>query len=191
MKIKAFAVIDTNVIISGLLSSSFPRDVLELVQSRNVIPIFDKRMLDEYYNVLNRKEKYDFSEQTIYDTLYLLVSSGIFINDVERAKVELKDKNDIPFFEVKESSADLGSYLVTGNDKHFPKSNYTVSPKEFLNILEALERFVKKDFDYDKCVEELKATQLSTTKYTYGKEMIDKMFDTRIQGVKKSYFERY
>lgn len=93
------------------------------------------------------------------------MENRIFINDVERAKVELSDKGDIPFFEVKESTADFGSYLVTGNERHFPNSNCTVSPKEFLNILTTLERFVQRDFDYEKCVEELKATQLSTPKY--------------------------
>ncbi len=187
MKIKAFAVIDTNVIISGLLSPSFPRDVLNLVQSKNVVPIFDKRMLNEYYNVLGRKEKYNFSEQTIYDILYSLVDNGIFINDVERAKVQLKDNDDIPFFEVKESSEEFGSYLVTGNLKHFPESASTLNPKEFLNILNTLERFVKRDFDYAKCVEELMATQLSTSKFTYGTELIDKMFDTRTQIIKTTF----
>lgn len=191
MKLKAFAVIDTNVIISSVYSASgFPADVLGLVRSGNVIPIFDERMLDEYYKVLHySKFNGKFTEKDIYDVLYTIVSNGIMINDVEQAKNELQDKEDIPFFEVKESSDEFDSYLVTGNIKHFPESNSTVTPKEFLAILDALERWVKKEFDYEKCVEELKATQLSTQKYSLGKELLVEMFDTETKKIKKSYFE--
>lgn len=56
MKLKAFAVIDTNVIISFLLSkSSFPALVCDLIGSGNIIPLFGERMLDEYYTILSLK----------------------------------------------------------------------------------------------------------------------------------------
>lgn len=188
MKIKAFAVIDTNVLVSSLMTDNFPRELIDLVQSKNIIPVFDKRMLNEYYEVLSR-DKFGFPLESIYDVLYSTVNNGLFINDVEQAKIELKDKDDIAFFEVKESSGELSSYLVTGNTKHFPKSNSTVTPKEFLNILEMLERYVKTDFDYDKSIEEIKATQLSTPKYTSGQELVNEIFDTEGKKVNESYFE--
>lgn len=188
MKIKAFAVVDTNVLVSSLMTDSFPKEIMKLIQNENVIPVFDKRMLNEYHEVLSRK-KFGFSSDSIYGVLYSTVSNGIFINDVEQAKIELKDKDDIVFFEVKESSAELSSYLVTGNIKHFPESNSTVTPKEFLNILEMLERYVKTDFDYDKSIEEIKATQLSTPKYTSGQELVNEIFDTEGKKVNESYFE--
>ncbi len=114
MRIRVFAVIDTNVIVSSIISDcGFPAQVVRLTQDGNIIPIFDGRILDEYYHVLHYP-KFHFSEQIIYNTLRRIVENGIFINDVEQARIELKDKGDIPFFEVKESSQDLDSYLVTG-----------------------------------------------------------------------------
>lgn len=189
MKLKSFAIIDTNIVISGLTSHSFPRDVLELIKSGNVIPVFDKRILNEYYDVLCR-EKFHFSNQIIYDTLYLMVDSGIYIKDVEKAKEDLKDRKDIPFFEVKESSSEFDTYLVTGNIKDFPRQRTIITPKEFLNILYTLDNFIQNDFDYEKIVHDLIATQLSTPKYTSGKELTDKIFNTTNKTIKKDYFER-
>lgn len=87
MKIKAFAVIDTNVFVSAMTSSSFPRSVVDLISSQNVIPVFDKRMLNEYYEVLSR-EKFSFSQRAIYDTLYDVVSNGVFIILLKRLEVQ-------------------------------------------------------------------------------------------------------
>ena len=54
MRIKAFVVIDTNVLVSALLSdSSAPFKVMELVEKGNLVPIFDKRMLKEHYEVFH------------------------------------------------------------------------------------------------------------------------------------------
>lgn len=189
MKIKAFVVIDTNIIISASLKGGFPRDVLDLVDTNNIIPIFDNRMLNEYYEVLNRSH-FKFSEQNKYDSLFPIVYNGIMINDVEEAKILLNDVKDLPFFEVKESSEELSSYLVTGNIKHFPASSTTVTPKELINILETLEKFVSIDFNYERNVEQLKEMQLLTPKYSSGKEFLDKMFDIKTKTIKKSYFER-
>lgn len=185
MKLKSFAVIDTNVIISSLMSDSYPRQTLNLVETQNIIPIFDNRMLKEYYDVLNR-DKFHFSSQTIYDTMYVIVDNGILINDVEQAKAKFSDRTDIPFFEVKESSEELDSYLVTGNKKHFPESSSTVTPKELLNIMEKLDKWVAVDFDYEKNIEEIKQMQTSTSKYTSGKDLIDDIFDTNNKTINPS-----
>ena len=50
---------------------------------------------------------------------------------------------------MKESSEEFDTYLVTGNLKDFPESRTTVTPKEFLNILDTLERFVQADFNFE------------------------------------------
>ena len=44
MKIKVFAVIDTNVLISAVISrSGFTQDVVQLIKCSNIIPIYDFR----------------------------------------------------------------------------------------------------------------------------------------------------
>ncbi len=140
MRVKTFAVIDTNVVVSAIMSDGYPNDIIEIVREGNIIPVFDKRMLSEYNEVLSRK-KFGFAPQNIYDTLYNIVSNGILINDVEQAKAKFVDRDDIPFFEVKESSGELDSYLVTGNLKHFPKSDSTVTPKELINTMKLFDVF--------------------------------------------------
>lgn len=177
MKLKTFAVLDTNVLVSATLSKTgFPRDIFTLTENGNIIPIFDERILREYNDVLHY-EKFSFDEESIYDTLYPVISNGMLINDVEQAKAKFSDRTDIPFFEVKESSEELDSYLVTGNKKHFPESSSTVTPKELLNIMERLDKWVAVDFNYEKNIEEIKQMQTSTSKYTSGKELIDEMFN--------------
>ena len=47
MKIKSFAVIDTNVVVSSVISKTgFPKIIIEYVEEGNIIPIYDKRILN-------------------------------------------------------------------------------------------------------------------------------------------------
>ncbi len=181
MKLKAFAVIDTNVLVSGLLSDGPPNEVISLVNSQNIIPLFDERMLSEYADVLNRKDKFDIPQQIVYNTVYRIVDNGILVNDVEKTKIELRDRKDIPFFEVKESSKEFSPHLVTGNISDFPKSRTTVEPAVMLGIMENLDWWttagLREDIDYDKIVDDYKNAQLATSKYTSGKELINDLFD--------------
>ena len=58
MRIKIFAVVDTNVIVSSIISKTgFPKTILEYIDKKNIIPIYDKRMLDEYYKVLQNQDE--------------------------------------------------------------------------------------------------------------------------------------
>lgn len=190
MKTKAFAVIDTNVLVSGSISNGAASVILDYIESQNIIPIFDERMLSEYYDVLNRKEKFDISQQTVYDLLYNVVSNGILINDVEQAKLELKDRKDIPFYEVKESADEFSPNLVTHNMKDFPISHTTVRPDVMLNVMDQLEWWattgLRPDIDYDAFMNAFINQQLTTSKYTSGKDLLDDMFDTKTQTVNKS-----
>ena len=56
IRTRVFAVIDTNVIVSILLNhenGSTMNEIGKLIESGNVIPLYDERMLSEYYSVLN------------------------------------------------------------------------------------------------------------------------------------------
>lgn len=99
MRAKTFAVIDTNVVVSAIMSDGYPNDIIEMVREGNIIPVFDKRMLSEYNEVLSRK-KFGFAPQNIYDTLYNIVSNGILINDVEQAKAKFVDRESVKNTEV-------------------------------------------------------------------------------------------
>jgi putative PIN family toxin of toxin-antitoxin system len=201
MKIKAFVIIDTNVLVSAMLSSSnAPFSVLELVEKGNLIPIFDKRILKEYYKVFHYNKFKDprhlITDEMLQNTLYILIKNGIFINDVKIIKQELynimPDKDDIPFFEVKESSQEFESMLVTGNinDYPIPNDSYIVTAKELLVILQQMERFIQKDFKYDNIIKKLITTNLESTKYISGDELLNDIFeDISTKTIKDLYFK--
>ena len=131
---KIYAVIDTNVIISALLSrhqDSATVKVLELLYDRTIIPIYNDEILEEYATVLGRP-KFNFPERTIISTLEAIKAGGIHSDRISSNEV-LPDPKDIVFYEVTLSVED--SYLVTGNIKHFPKKPFVVTPTEILQII--------------------------------------------------------
>lgn len=186
MKTKIFAVIDTNVLISSTISQhGSPAEVLNLTESGNIIPIFDERMLREYNEVLHY-DKFSLNEQAIYDTLYPIVNNGILINDIEQTKKYFQDNSDIPFYEVTMSSDEFDSYLVTGNIKHFPKTAYIVDPHTLLQKMSYMDNFLLNDDGYNETIDNLIESQITSSKYTSGKDLIDDLFDTKNKTVNLS-----
>ena len=61
-----------------------------------------------------------------------ITSDGIDSQRVASDEV-FPDPDDVVFYEVALSKED--AFLVTGNQKHFPKTTQVVSPAEFLDIL--------------------------------------------------------
>ena len=131
---KIYAVIDTNVIVSALLSHY--NDTATVVLMRKVIrgeviPLYNERILEEYIEVLNRK-KFSFTESMISATLKVIIDYGIILDSIE-SDISLPDPKDLVFYEVALSQED--SFLVTGNIKHFPKKPFIVTPTEMLAII--------------------------------------------------------
>lgn len=196
MKIKSFAIIDTNVLISAAISrSGFPQDIVDYIGDGNIVPIFDKRILTEYYNVFNydkfknaNMEMPLFDNSDVYDILFDVVNNGILCNDVKSVKNFFIDKNDIPFFEVKVSSEELNSYLITGNLKHFPKSDTIVTPKEMISILNYLDKFLSNDINYADTINQLIDKELIGPKYASGKKLLNEIFDEKTKMIKSSFF---
>lgn len=178
MKVKAFIVLDTNVLISGAYSKfGTPAKILSLIGQGNVIPIFDERMLREYNGVFHRPKFHGiFSEPCIQSTLRLIIKNGIFVNDVKQTETELVDQKDIPFFEVKESSGEFGTTLVTGNRKHYPEDDIHVyTPEAFLWLLEQMELFIHFDQNYEQSVAEVINTNIKNPKYISGENILEEL----------------
>ena len=134
---KIYAVIDTNVIISALLSrhqDSATVKVLDHLYNRTIIPIYNDEILDEYATVL-RRTKFNFPESTICATLEAIKAGGVKSDRIS-CEEQLPDPKDIVFYEVALSVED--SYLVTGNTKHFPKKPFVVTPAELLQIIDQM-----------------------------------------------------
>ena len=133
-----YAVIDTNVLVSALLSSHENAATVQVVSrlfSGDVIPVFSDDILAEYNEVLRRK-KFHFSEDVVRTLLDTITSIGENITPSPSGEV-LPDMKDLPFYEVVlEKEAD-NAYLITGNIKHFPDKPNILTAREFLTILEA------------------------------------------------------
>lgn len=134
-----YVVIDTNVLVSAMLKeNSVPGLVLKHVFSKNLIPVFNEEILDEYCEVLLRK-KFHFPKEAVFTVLEILQEQGISIN-AGKLNIALPDAKDIVFYEVvMEKRKKNSTFLVTGNIKHFPKEPFIVTPREMLDILEKKE----------------------------------------------------
>lgn len=135
-KLKLFAILDTNVLVSALLNwTSVHGAVVKEAISGNLTPVLHEKILEEYEKVL-RRPKFPFSETDIKTLLERLKECGVFWAPA-LIDEELPDKKDIIFYAVTmEVKQDEDAYLVTGNIKHFPVRPYIVTPREMLSILE-------------------------------------------------------
>ena len=129
-------VIDTNVLISGLINSAgYPGRIIDLVRSGVLVAVVDDRMLDEYGDVLQREyfRKY-FSKQDGED-IFDFFRKDAYRTTSHRIILDLPDPGDAPFLEVALSEE---VPLITGNEQHYPinkRDNCRIlNPEEFLRI---------------------------------------------------------
>lgn len=62
---------------------------------------------------------------------------GLSLEGTTPTEESIPDKDDIVFYEVAFSKD--GSYLVTGNIRHFPKKAFIVTPAEMMQIIKTME----------------------------------------------------
>ena len=126
-------VVDTNVIVSALLSSNgIPAKILSLILNGSIKILYDNRIIFEYYDVLSRKE-FGFFEEIINDITGFIKREGEYIN-TGHLKMNFTDEADKKFYEVYKFGE--AQYLITGNTKHFPKEKTIITPKDFLQTYE-------------------------------------------------------
>lgn len=133
-----YAVIDTNVLVSALLSTKDDAATVQVVDkliAGEIIPLYSNEITNEYREVLNRK-KFGFSKDIVEYLMTAVEKFGILV-DPSPSGVVLPDMKDLPFYEVVLEKRDDGAYLVTGNIKHFPKEPFVVTARELLDILNA------------------------------------------------------
>ncbi|MBR5336755.1 MAG: putative toxin-antitoxin system toxin component, PIN family [Lachnospiraceae bacterium] len=131
-----YAVIDTNVFVSALLSKnpeSATVKIYEAIADKRIIPLYHKDILNEYYEVLHRP-KFKFSEYRIRNLLDLIIKYGVEVFPQPTGEI-LVDMDDLIFYEVAMEKRDDGSYLVTGNQKHYPIKDFIVTPSEMIEII--------------------------------------------------------
>ncbi len=131
------AVIDTNILVSALLSKHDDSATVQVVERMiigELIPIYSVEIMTEYREVLSRK-KFKFSQEMVQYFLSAIEKFGILVAPTA-SNVILPDNKDLPFYEVFLEKRNDESYLVTGNLKHFPAEPYIVTARQMLDILE-------------------------------------------------------
>ena len=128
--------LDTNILVSGLLTPTGPpARLVDLAQREEIRLLYDDRMFREYSQVLQRP-RFGFSPAAVQVFLEFLRTDGEHV--VARPLRPIgTDPSDQPFLEVAVSArADL---LVTGNRKHYPRRASQdvriVTPAEALRLL--------------------------------------------------------
>lgn len=129
-----YAVIDTNVLVSALIShnpNAATVQVLKYLFLGDIIPLYNAEIIDEYAEVLHRP-KFRLSDEEISPLLELFSQLGINASAVPFTE-NMPDEDDRVFYEVALSKED--SFLVTGNLKHFPKTPKVITASQLLEIL--------------------------------------------------------
>lgn len=128
-------VLDTNVLVSGLLSPfGPPGEIVRLVSDGSITLCLDARIIAEYEDVLARP-RFGFDHDDVSALLDLIDAAGEMIA-ARPLPVRLPDVDDEPLLEVViGASADC---LVTGNIAHFPHDAragaVVLSPAEFMEV---------------------------------------------------------
>jgi putative PIN family toxin of toxin-antitoxin system len=126
-------VVDTNVLVSGLLSPfGPPAQIVRMVASGALVVCHDARILSEYRDVLLRP-KFPFPQDAVDALLDQIAANGEAVGS-EPLRAALPDRNDEPFLEVAISG--VADALITGNLKHYPREArrgaVVLSPAKFV-----------------------------------------------------------
>jgi putative PIN family toxin of toxin-antitoxin system len=130
-------VVDTNVIISGLLKPfSLSGQIMRWVADGKLTIWYDARILLEYEQVL-RRDKFGFDPAMVTVLMDAIKEMGVCAAG-SSAKVHLPDPADEMFVEV--ASDSQCRLLLTGNSKHFPQKACgkvkVLNPREFMAFFE-------------------------------------------------------
>jgi len=124
-------VLDTNILVSSLLSAGPPAVIIDLVADGNIIPFFSNPILQEYWEVLSRK-KFGFDSVQITRLIDDIVRTGIVVEGKQLDKNKKVNEDDRIFFN---AAVEAGACLITGNIRHFPKESFIITPAQLLAII--------------------------------------------------------
>jgi putative PIN family toxin of toxin-antitoxin system len=129
------AVIDTNVVVSGLLSPTGNEALILLSIHQGLVhPCFSEEILAEYAAVLARP-KFAFHPDEIAAVLTMFRARGeLFRPEVSAATSS--DPGDTKFLQC--AAVAQADYIVTGNKRHFPEVCYGLT--RIVNAGELLDR---------------------------------------------------
>ena len=125
-------VIDTNVIVSAILSpSGVCSKIMNLVFDGEIQIYYSNEILAEYRDVLFRASL-DLNIEKRKLFFEIIREAGILIEPTV-SKLKLPDESDRVFYDTAKESRAI---LITGNIKHYPFMSFVMTPAEFLRKLD-------------------------------------------------------
>jgi predicted nucleic acid-binding protein len=129
-------VLDTNILVSGLLSASGPPAwILEALLAGELTLALDAANREEYERVLQRSE-FSLPPARVNEVLTAVEQGAFQVVAAPRLGVSLPDPDDEPFLAVAQAT---GSILVTGNVRHYPARSRggveVLTPRQFVDHL--------------------------------------------------------
>jgi putative PIN family toxin of toxin-antitoxin system len=123
-------VLDTNVVVSGLLSGkSTPGKIIDLFLAGELKLFYNNEILEEYADVLYRPHL-QIPVKEANDVMVVIHRHGEEVRH-EPSDLEMKDEDDRVFYDVAVSAK---AYLITGNIKHYPNEPFILKSATFLEL---------------------------------------------------------
>ena len=132
MAVDKLVVVDTNVLVSGLLSDhpSPPVHILALIEKELLSVCYDERVWAEYVDVLGRAH-FGFNQARIQTLLNTIQYAGLLVTPFQLEQ-KTSDPDDQAFYEV---AALCFCPLVTGNMRDYPNEPHIMAPAEYLEAM--------------------------------------------------------
>jgi len=126
-------VLDTNVVVSAFINpDGTPSQILKLILQRKIELCYNIPILSEYETVtLRQKFSGKINPEHIRRFMGIIRNIGFSYNPVP-GKIKLLDESDRIFYD---TAKDSGSFLITGNIKHYPKEPFIKLPADFVKQL--------------------------------------------------------
>ena len=133
-----YAVVDTNVLLSALLSKKKDTATVKVLQAMmkgHFTPLWHEEIMEEYNDVFHR-EKFHLKEENIQQVFQTIKTYGKYVPLLKEIATDehFIDTDDIIFWQVMMSERKNGAFLITGNIKHFPNRNFIVTPAQMIEI---------------------------------------------------------
>ena len=123
-------VLDTNILVSSLLTYGPPAVIVDLVADGIVIPFYSNPILQEYWEVLSRK-KFGFNPVQVTRLIHDIVRTGISVEGKSDKNKKVNEEDKVFY----DAAVEAGVYLITGNIRHFPKEPFIITPAQFLTLI--------------------------------------------------------
>jgi len=128
-------IIDTNVLVSGLIQQSYPYLILnDLFIERKIELCVSDDLIKEYFDVLNRKKFSKYPDFLLKAKLVLADIETKAIKFIPKTKVKIiNDESDNKLLELADECK--AKFIITGNTNDFTMETYKrtkiVTPKEY------------------------------------------------------------